>query len=91
MGPAGCQVDALLESRGILNHIQPQDLRLAGIRQEQGGQDGNEGSLASAVGTQNAEDGAGGNLKVNLTEHLFGGTPKSGAEGLANALGCNGC
>ena len=46
MGPAGRQVDALLEAGRLPDHIQTQDLRLAGVRQQQGGQDGNEGGLA---------------------------------------------
>ena len=86
MGPAGRQVDALLETGRLPDHVQTQDLRPAGVRQQQGGQNRDEGGLAGAVGPQYPEDGPGRHRQVHLAEHFLDRTPQSGAEALADSL-----
>ena len=90
MGPGGRQVDALPEPARLFDHIQPQHPGLPGIRMQQGGQDGDEGSLAGAVGPQDAEDGPGNHLQVHLAQHFLPGTEQPFPIGLADALGKNG-
>ena len=86
MGPAGRQVDARLETGRLPDHIQTQDLGPAGVRQQQGGQNRNEGGLAGAVGPQHPEDGPGRHRQVHLPEHLLDRTPQPGAETFADSL-----
>ena len=64
------EADAGSDRVGPPGHVEAEDLGVAAVGREHGGQDPDGGRLAGAVGAEHAEDGAGRHLEVDAGQRL---------------------
>nr|WP_281273524.1 hypothetical protein [Euzebya pacifica] len=74
------QADLAAQGLRLLHHVEPRDRRAAAGGLQQGREDADEGGLPGAVGAEQPEDGALGNLEVDTPQGV------DVAEGLGDSL-----
>ena len=84
------EADRLADALGVLDHVEAADAGVAGVGDEQGGQDADGGRLAGAVGAEHTEDGAASDGEVDALQRLRLAEVLDEALGLDHQVLCHG-